>query len=189
MGKIILYTGGVMEPKAAAGVIISESDRLTAMVEEILYLARMEKATDLQAELIDLRELLSLCVSEQRTEADKKGIGFTFDFAVDPIMFPIKEADGEKLFGNIIANAVRYARSRIDVSCRESDGNITVTIRDDGAGVNENDLPHVFERFYKSEGGKYGIGLAIAKSVAEAYHGILEAHNDGGAVFTAVFKK
>ena len=180
---------GVMEPKAAAGVIISESDRLTAMVEEILYLARMEKATDLQAELIDLRELLSLCVSEQRTEADKKGIGFTFDFAVDPIMFPIKEADGEKLFGNIIANAVRYARSRIDVSCRESDGNITVTIRDDGAGVNENDLPHVFERFYKGGGGKYGIGLAIAKSVAEAYHGSLEAHNDGGAVFTAVFIK
>ena len=180
---------GVMEPKAAAGVIISESDRLTAMVEEILYLSRMEKTADISAEPIDMRELLSLCVSEQRTEADKKGIIFSFDFDDEPVMFPIKEADGEKLFGNILANAVRYAKSRIDVSCRESEGHITVTVSDDGSGIAENDLPHVFERFYKGEGGKYGIGLAIAKSVAEAYHGRLEAHNAGGAVFAAVFEK
>ena len=180
---------GVMEPKAAAGVIISESDRLTAMVEEILYLSRMEIVSDLQTDPIDLRELLSLCVSERRTEADKRGITFAFDFDDDPVTYPIKETDGEKLFGNILSNAVRYAKSCIGVSCREEDGRITVTIRDDGAGISENDLAHVFERFYKGEGGKYGIGLAIAKSVAEAYHGILEAHNDGGAVFTAVFKK
>ena len=180
---------GVMEPNAAAGVIISESDRLTAMVEEILYLSRMERsAADVTTEPIDLRELLSLCVSEQRAEADKRGVAFEFDFDDDPIMYPIKETDGEKLFGNIISNAVRYAKSRIDVSCREKDGRIAVTIRDDGAGIAENDLPHVFERFYKGEGGKYGIGLAIAKSVAEAYRGSLEAHNAGGAVFTAVFE-
>ena len=64
-----------------------------------------------------------------------------------------------------------------------------MTIRDDGNGIAESDLPHVFERFYKGEGGKYGIGLAIAKSVAEAYHGSLNAHNSGGAVFTAIFNK
>ena len=181
---------GVMEPKAAAGVIISESDRLTAMVEEILYLSRMDRgAADVTAEPIDLRELLSLCVSEQRTEAEKKGISFGFDFDEEPVMFPIKETDGEKLFGNIISNAVRYAKSRIGVSCREADGIITVTVRDDGSGIAEADLPHVFERFYKGEGGKYGIGLAIAKSVAEAYHGSLEAKNDCGAVFTAAFTK
>lgn len=181
---------GVMEPKAAAGVILSESDRLAAMVDEILYLSRMDRgAADTSAEPIDLRELLSLCVSEHRTEAEKRGIGFEFDFDEEPVMFPIKETDGEKLFGNIIANAARYAKSRIDVSCREAEGRVRVRIRDDGNGISENDLPRVFERFYKGEGGKHGIGLAIAKSVAEAYHGSLEAENDNGAVFTAVFNK
>ena len=179
---------GVMEPKAAADVILSESDRLTAMVEEILYLSRMERgAADVTAEPIDMRELLSLCVSEQRAEAVKRGISFAFDFGEEPVEFPIKETDGEKLFGNILSNAVRYAKSRIEVSCRGAEESITVIIRDDGAGIAESDLPRVFERFYKGEGGKYGIGLAIAKSVAEAYHGSLEAHNDNGAVFTAVF--
>lgn len=181
---------GVMEPKAAANVIISESERLTAMVEEILYLSRMNRgAADTAAEPIDLRELLSLCVSEQRAEAEKHGISFGFDFDDEPVMFPLKETDGEKLFGNVISNAVRYAKSRIDITCREAEGRIVVSIRDDGAGIAENDLPHVFERFYKGEGGKYGIGLAIAKSAAEAYHGSLEAENAGGAVFTAVFSR
>ena len=48
-------------------------------------------------------------------------------------------------------------------------------------------LPHVFERFYKGAGGKHGIGLAIAQSVAETYHGEISVHNDGGAVFEVRF--
>ena len=58
---------------------------------------------------------------------------------------------------------------------------------DDGPGVAEEDLPHVFERFYKGKDGKHGIGLAIARSVAEAYHGTLTVRNENGAVFEAVF--
>ncbi|MBR5717816.1 MAG: HAMP domain-containing histidine kinase [Clostridia bacterium] len=186
---------GVMEPDAAAQVILSETDRLTAMVEEILYISRMDRnvadtgGAGETAEPIDMRELLSLCVSEHRAEAEKRGIRFAFDFDDSAVMFPIKETDGEKLFGNIISNAVRYAKSLIEISCRAEKGTVTATIRDDGAGISENDLPHIFERFYKGEGGKYGIGLAIAKSVANAYHASLEAINDNGAVFTAIFKK
>lgn len=186
---------GVMEPDAAAQVILSEADRLTAMVEEILYISRMDRnvadtgGAGETAEPIDMRELLSLCVFEHRAEAEKRGIRFAFDFNDNAVMFPIKETDGEKLFGNIISNAVRYAKSLIEISCRAEKGTVTATIRDDGAGISENDLPHIFERFYKGEGGKYGIGLAIAKSVANAYHASLEATNDNGAVFTAVFKK
>ena len=52
----------------------------------------------------------------------------------------------------------------------------------------EEDLPHVFERFYKGKDGKHGIGLAIAQSVAEAYQGTLTARNENGAVFEAAFR-
>ena len=58
---------------------------------------------------------------------------------------------------------------------------------DDGAGIAEEDLPYVFERFYKGNDGQHGIGLAIAKSVTESYHGKIHAYNENGAVFEVTF--
>ena len=179
---------GVIEPQRAGRVILSESDKLTGMVEDILYLSRMGKGRpEGQLEPIDLREVLSLCVSEQHTEAEKQGLSFRFDFDEAPVMLAIREQDAQRLFGNLISNAVRYARGEIRLCCRSEAGNAVVRVADDGPGIAEEDLPHVFERFYKGKGGKHGIGLAIARSVAEAYHGTLSARNENGAVFEAVF--
>ena len=182
----IIY--GVMEPQAASKVILSESDKLCGMVEDILYLSRMGKGRQQgEAEPIDLREVLSLCVSELHTEAEKKNVRFDFDFDEDPVLLPIREQDAQRLFGNLISNAVRYAKETIRLTCRDSDGTVAVRVADDGPGVAEEDLPHVFERFYKGKGGKHGIGLAIAQSVAETYRGSLRVWNDNGAVFEAAF--
>ena len=184
----ILY--GIIEPKAAGKVILSESDKLGGMVEDILYLSRMGKGRqEGEAETVDLREVLSLCVSEQHTEAEKKGLSFAFDFDEDPVLLAIREADAERLFGNLISNAVRYAAREIRLSCHAADGKITVRVADDGPGIAEEDLPHVFERFYKGKDGNHGIGLAIAKTAAESWNGKLQVHNDGGAVFEATFEK
>ena len=182
----ILY--GVIEPKAAGKVILSESDKLGGMVEDILYLSRMGKGRpEGEAESVDLREILSLCVSEQHTEAEKKGLTFGFDFDEDSVLLAIREADAERLFGNLISNAMRYAKKEIRLSCHAANGKITVRVADDGPGIAPEDLPHVFERFYKGKDGKHGIGLAIAKAAAEAWNGELRVWNDGGAVFEAVF--
>ena len=181
---------GLMEPEAAGRVILSESGKLQDMVEDILYLSRMDrKKTSGAAEPVDLREILSLCVSEQRAEAEKKGLSFSFDFDEDPVAVPIPAEDAERLFGNLISNAVRYAVKEIRLSCRETEAGAAVRVADDGPGIAPEDLPHVFERFYKGEGGKHGIGLAIAKSSAEAWGGSLSARNEGGAVFEAFFPR
>ena len=182
----ILY--GVIEPQQAGRVILTESDKLGGMVEDILYLSRMGRGRpDGAAEPIDLRELLSLCVSEQHTEADKRGLRFQFDFDEAPVLLAIREQDAQRLFGNLISNAVRYARSEIRLSCHSREGKALVRVADDGPGIAPEDLPHVFERFYKGKGGKHGIGLAIAQSVAESWNGSLAARNEGGAVFEASF--
>ena len=179
---------GVIEPQAASKVILSESDKLGGMVEDILYLSRMGKGRpEGKAEPIDIREVLSLCVSEQRTEAEKKAIRFDFDFDEDPVLLPIREQDAQRLFGNLISNAVRYANAAVRLHCHAGDGTLTVRVADDGPGVAEEDLPHVFERFYKGKDGRHGIGLAIAQSVAETCNGTLRVWNDGGAVFEAAF--
>lgn len=180
---------GVMEPREAGQTIIRESDRLTSMVEDILYISRMDKTARADAEPIDIREVLSACVCEQRAEAERKGLLFGFDFDEEPALVRIPEKDAERIFGNIISNAIRYAKERISLSCREEGDSVIVSIRDDGPGIPEKDLPHIFERFYKGEGGKHGIGLSIAAEAAEACGGSLACENDPGALFTAVFPK
>ncbi|MCR5808732.1 MAG: HAMP domain-containing histidine kinase [Clostridiales bacterium] len=180
---------GVMEPAAAGKTIMRESDKLTSMVEDILYISRIEKAGAACADPIDIRDVLSLCVSEQRTDAESRGIRFEFDFDDAPAMVRIPEKDGERIFGNIISNAIRYAESTVSLSCHAEGEEAVVRIRDDGPGIPEKDLPHIFERFYKGEGGKHGIGLSIAMEAAKAYGGSLTAANDPGAVFNITFPK
>ena len=178
----------VMEPQAAARVILTESDKLGGMVEDILYLSRMGKAApEGSAEPIDLRELLSLCASEQRMAADSNGVTFRFDFDEDPVLLPIREQDAERLFGNLISNAIRYAKSEILLTCRTEKDAVFVSVADDGPGISDEDLPHIFERFYKGKNGRHGIGLALARSITESCHGVLTAYNKDGAVFEARF--
>ncbi|MER2150804.1 MAG: HAMP domain-containing sensor histidine kinase [Candidatus Limivicinus sp.] len=179
---------GLMEPKNAGKVILSESDKLGGMVEELLYLSRMGKTVpEGTAEPLDLREVLSLCVSEQRAEAESRRIDFSYAFDEDPVLFPIREQDAQQLFGNLISNALRYAKSSILLTCRREDSSVFISVADDGPGIAPEDLPHVFERFYKGAGGRHGIGLSIAQSVTEAYHGSICVRNSGGAVFEVRF--
>lgn len=179
---------GLMEPKQAGKVILSESDKLGEMVEELLYLSRMGRSMPTgDAAPLDLRELLSLCVSELRAEAEGKGIRFHFDFDEEAVMLAIREQDAQRLYGNLLSNALRYAKSEIRLTCRREGESVFVSVADDGPGVSEEDLPRVFERFYKGAGGKHGIGLAIAKSVVEMYRGEISVRNEGGAVFETVF--
>ncbi|MBR2793541.1 MAG: sensor histidine kinase, partial [Solobacterium sp.] len=64
---------------------------------------------------------------------------------------------------------------------------ILVSVEDDGAGIAEEDMPHLFERFYKGKDGRHGIGLAIAKAAAETGGGTITCRNQNGAVFEVRF--
>ena len=180
----------VMEPKNAAHVILSESDKLGGMVEDILFLSRMGKPVpNRETEPIDLRDVLSLCVSEQHTDADTKGISFCFDFDESPVELLIREQDAQRLFGNLISNAIRYAQSEVKLICRKENDGLFISVTDDGQGISEEDLPHIFERFYRGKDGNHGIGLAIAQSVVESYNGSIVARSGDGTVFEVRFPK
>ena len=90
------------------------------------------------------------------------------------------------MLDNLLSNAIRYARSRVSIASRSKNGQILITVCDDGEGISPQDLPHVFERCYKGKSGHFGIGLAIAHSAATQMHGSLTAQNspEGGACFT-----
>ena len=179
---------GLMEPQQAAKIILTESDKLGGMVEDILFLSRAGKEmADGDAKPLDLREVISLCVSEQRPEAESKGVSFGFDFDESPVFLRIREQDAERMIGNLLSNAIRFADKTVTLRCRSEANAVCFSVEDDGPGVAEEDLPHVFERMYKGKGGKHGIGLAIAQAVAKSCGGEITVQNDNGAVFEARF--
>ena len=91
-----------------------------------------------------------------------------------------------KVLDNLLTNAIRYAKTTVTVSAVEESGRVRIAVADDGDGIAEKDLPHLFERCYKGKGGNFGIGLAIARSAAQKMGSELTAANGetGGAIFT-----
>jgi signal transduction histidine kinase len=136
----------------------------------------------------DLRETLSYTVERYSTLLKKNGVNVLYDFQNEPVMFTYDEKSIERAFQNLLSNAVRYAKDEIKVSCREMDGRIVVSVADNGKGIKEDELPRIFDRFYKGENGVHGIGLSIVKSIVNSYGGRIEVETGpGGTVFTVFF--
>ncbi|KAF1085147.1 Sensor histidine kinase CssS [Sporotomaculum syntrophicum] len=179
----------ILDPEKSSRVIISETDRLSEMVEDSLYLSRIDNiTTGSKIEEYDLRELLSNCVERQRSLATDRNIQFVFRFDDQQVNMCCDEKHMSRAFSNLISNAIRYAKTGITLTCHQVSGRITISVADDGKGISNEDLPHIFDRFYKGNGGNYGIGLSIVKSVVEQHHGNIEAQNTGmGTLFTITF--
>ena len=190
--SIRCYAEGVecalMDPKKSSATIISETDRLSALVEDLLYISRVDSITD-QIEKCenDLRDTLSLCAESLKSVIDKNGLKFEYRFDETPVMFSYNEKHLFRAFVNLIANALRYAKNTITLVCRQTGGRIEVSVIDDGPGISQEDLPHIFERFYKGRDGKHGIGLSIVKSVVELHGGEITVNCEEGTRFTIEF--
>ena len=92
-------------------------------------------------------------------------------------------------FGNILKNCMEHTQDggQLTIKAIENALDTEIVIMDDGSGIEEEDLPHIFERFYKGKDGIHGIGLSIAKAVTESRGGTLRFYNRNGAVFQAEF--
>jgi len=180
---------GILNSHKSSRVIISAIDRLSEMVEDLLYLSRIDNiTTSNKLEECDLRELLSNCAERQRSLAVERNIRFVFDFDDKPVNMYCDEKHMFRAFSNLISNAIRYAKTSITLSCHQTNAGITISVVDDGEGISNEDLPHIFDRFFRGTGGKHGIGLSIVKSIIEQHNGKIEAQNiETGTLFTITF--
>lgn len=180
-----IRSGVVPDVKKAAEIINSESLRLNALVKELLMLTRIESRT-LERKPVRLNLCELLPESVQRLG----GIEVTQKKAI-ALSLPQQEvfvtADEELLncaVMNLVSNGLRYAKTEIRVSLFLRETTAVIRIQDDGPGILEEDLPHLFERFYKGKGGNFGLGLAIAKSAVQSAGGEIKAFNgETGAIF------
>lgn len=179
----------VIDKDSASDVILEESNRLSEMVEDLLYISKIDNITkDYALVECDIREVLSNCTVKQKARAIKKGIEFKYDFPEEEVLLKCDEKSISRAFLNLIENALRYANSMIIIGCKYYNNKVVIYIEDDGQGIKQEDLNHIFNRFYKGEKGKHGIGLSIVKSIINKHNGRIYAQNsDLGAKFTIVF--
>lgn len=173
----------------ASNIILDESDRMSALVEEILFLSKLDSGRIKRAkEEVNICDLLYYCLNRIEPEAIKKNIRLEVDFEQSMPLCTGSEVQLEKVFSNLLSNAMRYTNHYIKVSCRVEKKYIKVIISDDGNGISERDFPHIFERFYKGKDGNNGIGLSIAKEIVKLHKGKISVINQQGANFIVQLK-
>ena len=180
---------GVMDTGSAAEVILAESDRMTELVDELLDISKIDMGRQpLTLSEMDVRELLYDSMRAVEPIAAGGGITITPDFPETPVMVSCDDTRLRRAVTNILSNGVRYARSQLRLTCRVDKHHVTIRIQDDGDGIAEADLPHIFDRFYMGKSGKSGIGLALTKEIIHLHKGTIRAYNgDSGAVFEISF--
>lgn len=181
---------GLMDAQKSSDTIMAETDRLSSLVEDLLYISRVDSiANQIDKRESDLRDTFALCTEALKPLADKKGIMFEYRFDDAPVLYSYNEKHMYRALLNLISNALRYAKTRITLHCGQSGGQLSLSVTDDGEGISTEDLPHIFERFYKGRDGKHGIGLAIVKSVIELHNGKISVDCERGTCFTITFTR
>lgn len=171
---------------------------MAGMISQLLFLSRADQGRQpLHREWVNVSELTQMTVEEQQLLADDGGNGVQISCrAGDDIMACVDETLFIRLLDNLISNAVSYGRKngRVEVSLLRGQWEIIGTVSDDGSGISEEDLPHIWERFYRADasraGGSHsGLGLSMVKWIAEAHGGCVEVQSTPGkgCVFTFRF--
>lgn len=190
---------GVIRPHDATWLLLrGETARLSRMVNDLQELWRAEaRQLPLSLTAVDIGTEVLAAAQRFATQAQEQGIEIRRDVEADR---PVVRADAERLgqiLDNFVSNAIRYSPRGSVVrlsTAREGDG-VAVSVTDQGPGLTEDQLERVFERFYRTDPsrsralGGSGIGLAIARALAEAMGGRVDAHSEGegkGATFRVV---
>jgi heavy metal sensor kinase len=153
--------------------------RLSRITDDLLFLTKADNnILELRIQWFDLSQTLSAVVERLRYKADLAGVTITEDFRQQP------EVSGdifllEQAFSNLIENAIKYTprEGRVTVRTEERDSSVLVTVSDTGAGIPGEDLPHIFERFYRVDkersrkAGGTGLGLSITEWIVKVHKG------------------
>lgn len=148
---------GLVSQEEACAVMSRETERMESLIGTILEFSKLDSGiVTPHMEVNDIREILYDAMQIIIPTADEKQVSVTFELP-DPILFPCDEEMLFSVFSNLMTNSVRYAGRNIFISAYSPpDGKtLTVLISNDGAGLSEEDMAHMFERFYKGSGGQY----------------------------------
>lgn len=167
--------------------ISAQTEELTTLITEVVRLAKDEDVTE-QADEVDLERVLRAVIERVRVGHPTGELALTSN----PVIMRGRPAALDRALGNVVANAAKWSPpgASVSVELTRSATDAIVTVDDAGPGVDDVDLPHIFERFYRSASARArpgsGLGLAIVQQIVQAHHGVISAGRSdrGGALFT-----
>jgi two-component system, OmpR family, phosphate regulon sensor histidine kinase PhoR len=191
-----LLAGAKDEPEIATRMLnqmLGEIDSITQLAQELLDLSLIEAGQmPMQVTRADLGEIAAEQIIHYEPMAQQKQLSVKNDVAEDVIVEVDRKLIG-RVLGNLIHNAIKFTpdQGRITIGTTPADGKIKVSVADTGAGIPQEDLPRIFERFYKVDRARgksgTGLGLAIARHVVEAHGGRIWAESVEGKGATFYF--
>jgi signal transduction histidine kinase len=177
------------EYREALVQIQTESERMTQLVSDLLFLARADDHA-ISAEMtgLDLRGPVREACAEIAPFAAAQGKELKFDDYPESLPVMGHPSSLRRLLFAILENAIKYTApgGKITVDMKPAPGVTRVNVRDNGMGIPPSALPHIFERFFRADpsrnrtSGGYGLGLAIAQTIARQHHGLIEVQSKVG---------
>ena len=165
-------------------LLLEETNMLARLVEDMRTLALAESgALHLRKEATDLSMLIRDTMAAFQSKADTAGVSLTVETTGELPWLELDPGRIRQVLSNLVANALRYTPpgGAIKVLYWQAENKALIDVQDSGPGIPEAELPHVFERFYKStDSGGMGLGLAIARHLVEAHGGTITAESKPG---------
>jgi two-component system, OmpR family, sensor kinase len=165
-------------------VIRSQADRLERLVEDLLILARFDSGLELEARDVQLERLVAEHAEELALAAPERDVRLS---AAEPATVRGSEERLRQVLANLTSNALRHTApgGLVELGVTVDERTAIVSLRDDGDGIAEADLPYIFERFYRGDpargSGGSGLGLAIVREIVEAHDGSVDVSSRPGA--------
>ena len=197
-----LDEGALYDPVAPDFIKVSlnETNRMMRMVTDLLHLSRIDNATShLDVELINFTAFITFILNrfdKIRSQDQEKKYELVRDYPITSVWIEIDTDKMTQVIDNILNNAIKYSPDggKITVSMKTTDDQMILSISDQGLGIPKEDLPKIFDRFYRvdkarsrAQGGT-GLGLAIAKEIIKQHNGFIWAKSEygKGSTFTIV---
>ena len=172
-----------------ADAIDRQVDRLTRILDDLLDVIKVAQGEELALQPVSIQQVVGAAVEAARKGVDSHRREVTVNMPAEPIYLSADPGRLEKAIGNVLANAVKYSQQQgeILVTVTRDNGSVLVCVRDQGAGIAAEILPHVFNFFThgRSNGARrdvnagLGIGLHISREIVEAHGGTIEAKSEG----------
>ena len=192
-----LQDGALSDPEAAPrflGRMVTEVDALTQMAQELLDLSRIESGqVELSLKSVSPRQLLSSAADRMHMQVERAGLSLQVNCPDDLPKVNADEPRIEQVLVNLIHNAVKFTRpgGEVALSAEAGEGFVRFAVKDTGGGIPSDDIPRIFERFYRVDksraGGGTGLGLSISRHLIESHSGRIWAESIEGEGSTFYF--
>jgi two-component system, OmpR family, heavy metal sensor histidine kinase CusS len=165
--------------------IEAESRRMTELIEDLLTLARSDEGTP-ALDSVNLAPVISQACAEREGMAIAKGVTLVDGYRDLDVAVMADAAMLKRLIVLLLDNAIKYtpAGGQVSVVARLSESDVRVEVSDTGVGITADDLPHIFERFWRADparaSGGTGLGLSLAQAIATAHGAMIEAESTPG---------